>query len=156
LQPAAEESSESEAAVDTQTRRVRQRSEESLVSAGAAADENSDEVEQLARKLVRYAVSCEYSRNPIRRSDVVPKILNGAKPRQFQAVFQEAQLMLRDVFGMELTAVPKEEKVTIRQRRGAQSFCYIYAQTHVLSSGSERRKDIYKAGYLVSDKYPSR
>jgi hypothetical protein len=112
-------------------RRQRRRSEDSSAAASGAEDSEAagqtDAIEQLARKLVRYALSSEHSRNPIRRQDVIQKVLNGTQSRQFQAVFQEAQLLLRDVFGMELTELPMREKVTVAQRRGWHSSHYVFS-----------------------------
>jgi melanoma-associated antigen len=83
-------------------------------------NESSEQCEQLARKLVRYSLSCEHSRTPIRRADIAAKVL-GPSSRQFRAVFAEAQLMLRETFGMELVELPKAEKITAQQKRGSQS-----------------------------------
>jgi hypothetical protein len=33
-------------------------------------------IEKRARKLVRYALACEFSRQPIRRTDVVKKVMD--------------------------------------------------------------------------------
>jgi hypothetical protein len=74
-------------------------------------------VETLARKLVRYALSCEYARQPIRRADIAQKVL-GTNGRQLRQVFGEAQLMLQHTFGMEMMELPIKEKVTLQQRRG--------------------------------------
>jgi hypothetical protein len=78
---------------------------------------NTDLRDQLARKLVRYALSCEYSRKPIKRLDITAKIL-GSHSRQFKPVFTEAQIMLQNTFGMKLVELPKQEKVTLAQKRG--------------------------------------
>ncbi|KAL1305542.1 hypothetical protein AAFC00_007152 [Neodothiora populina] len=75
--------------------------------------------QQMVKKLVRLALACEYSRTPIRRSDVNAKVL-GPQTRQFKNVFSAAQLQLRAVFGMEMTELPLREKVTLAQRRAAQ------------------------------------
>jgi hypothetical protein len=77
----------------------------------------SGPIEQLARKLVRYALSCEYSRQPIRRTDITSKVL-GAHSKHFKIIFAEAQMMLQMAFGMVLVELPKQEKVTLQQRRG--------------------------------------
>ena len=34
-----------------------------------------DRIEKKARKLVRYALACEFSRQPIRRTDVVKRVM---------------------------------------------------------------------------------
>jgi hypothetical protein len=83
----------------------------------AGSNQNTEQREQLARKLVRYALSCEYSRQPIRRADVATKVL-GTSSKEFRAVFAEAQIMLRHTFGMEMVDQPKQDKVTVQQKRG--------------------------------------
>lgn len=69
-----------------------------------------------ARKLCRYALSCEYSRQRITRADIGTKVLPNA--RMFKAVFSEAQNMLRGTFGMEMVELGKADKVTLQQKRG--------------------------------------
>ncbi|KAI9747500.1 MAG: hypothetical protein M1835_002064 [Candelina submexicana] len=80
-------------------------------------------MDQMVKKLVRLALASEYSRQPIRRADIGTKVL-GANNRQFKTVFNEAQLQLRAVFGMEMTELPMREKVTISQRRGISPFSF--------------------------------
>jgi len=67
--------------------------------------------------MVRLALACEYQRRPIRRVDIGEKVL-GSAGRQFKNVFNQAQLQLRSVFGMEMVELPSREKVTVQQRRG--------------------------------------
>ena len=69
------------------------------------------------KKLVRLALASEYSRQPIRRSDISQKVL-GEGSRQFKHVFGEAQKVLRERFGMQMVELPMKEKLTISQRRG--------------------------------------
>ncbi|XP_014554228.1 hypothetical protein COCVIDRAFT_17985 [Bipolaris victoriae FI3] len=75
-------------------------------------------VQHLAKGLVRYALSCEHSRRPIKRQDINEKVL-GAQTRLFKQVFAEANSQLMDVFGMQLVELPKAERVTLRQKRAA-------------------------------------
>jgi hypothetical protein len=75
----------------------------------------------MVKKLVRLALSSEYSRLPIRRTDISAKVLGEQGSRQFKAVFEAAQKVLRTKFGMEMTELPGREKVTIHQRRGTWS-----------------------------------
>jgi len=91
--------------------------EEEEEEEGAEGSGSSDSVDNIARKLVRYALSCEYSRQPIRKADIGQKVL-GTNGRQFKAIFGEAQNMLRTTFGMEMTELPIRENVTIAERRG--------------------------------------
>lgn len=78
---------------------------------------NSDQ-EQMVKNLVRLALTCEYTRAPLRRADISAKVL-GTHTRQFKAVFAQAQEQLRQVFGMEMTELPVKEKITLQQKRAA-------------------------------------
>lgn len=75
---------------------------------------------QMVKKLVRLALACEYSRQSIRRADITSKVMAPSTGRQFKLVFEDAQHRLRTVFGIEITELPRKEKVTIRQKRAAQ------------------------------------
>lgn len=74
--------------------------------------------EQMVKNLVRLALACEYTRAPIRRSDITAKVL-GSHSRQFKPVFAAAQQRLRQVFGMEMKELPLRDKITVRQKRAA-------------------------------------
>lgn len=80
-----------------------------------ASDSNLD---QMVKKLVRLALACEYNRRPIRRADISEKVLGGTGARKFKQVFEQTQIQLRSVFGMEMIELPSREKVTVRERRG--------------------------------------
>lgn len=67
---------------------------------------------------MRYALACEYSRTPLRRTDIGAKVLPSNASRSFKPVFEEAQNQLRDVFGMEMVELPAREKVGIMAKRG--------------------------------------
>jgi hypothetical protein len=73
----------------------------------------------MVKKLVRLALACEFSRQPLRRVDITTKVLapNG---RAFKHVFKDAQDVLRDTFGMAMTELPIKEKITTTQKRAAQ------------------------------------
>lgn len=71
----------------------------------------------MVKRLVRLALACEYQRRPIRRADVSEKVL-GSAGRQFKKVFEQAQMELRSVFGMEMVELPARERVTVQQKRG--------------------------------------
>jgi len=79
-------------------------------------------VETMVKKMVRLALSCEYSRLPIRRGDISTKVLGEAGARQFKSVFEKAQVELRTKFGMQMEELPSREKFTISQRRGRMAF----------------------------------
>ncbi|KAI4913450.1 uncharacterized protein J4E92_009799 [Alternaria infectoria] len=80
--------------------------------------QGSGSVDQLAKGLVRYALSCEHSRKPIKRADINEKVL-GSYTRLFKDVFSHANSQLMDVFGMQFVELPKADKVTLRQKRAA-------------------------------------
>jgi len=48
---------------------------------------------------------------------VSEKVL-GSAGRQFKKVFEQAQMELRTVFGMEMVELPAKEKITVQQKRG--------------------------------------
>ncbi|KAM0450497.1 hypothetical protein ACHAO4_006474 [Trichoderma viride] len=74
--------------------------------------------EQLAKKLIRYAIACEYSRTPIRRDGIKERVL-GKQSRSFRKIFELAQTQLRAVWGMELRELPVREKMTLHEKRQA-------------------------------------
>lgn len=96
--------------------------------AGSSADD------QLAKKLVRYAISCDYSRTPIRRDGIKErgkiylqlrlmrvlltlfKVL-GNQGRSFKRIFALAQKQLKHVWGMELRELPVREKMSLQEKR---------------------------------------
>lgn len=73
---------------------------------------------QLSKKLVRYALSCEYARVTIKRADISSKVL-GSHSRKFKEVFIAANNELQDVFGMEMVELPTREKTSVKQKRAA-------------------------------------
>lgn len=111
------------------SRRQRPRS----ASASSAAD-MSDEaghgapssLDAMVKKMVRLALASEYSRLPIRRTDISAKVMGEQGSRQFKTVFETAQQQLRSKFGMEMVELPAREKVTILQRRGEFSIYNLY------------------------------
>ncbi|KAF8445196.1 MAGE family-domain-containing protein [Terfezia claveryi] len=76
-------------------------------------------VDRLSKKLVRLALASEYTRQPIRRTDIANKILTSTNSRLFKPVFASAQAALRTVFGMTLTELPIRDKLTLTQKRSA-------------------------------------
>ncbi|KAK4634736.1 hypothetical protein CLAFUW4_00346 [Fulvia fulva] len=107
-------------APETQRRRTNNASDDEELFGGAAAGSSTQggAVEDMAKKLVRLALACEFQRKPLRRGDISEKVL-GAHGRQFKAVFAQTQAHLREVFGMELVELPAKEKITLQQRRAA-------------------------------------
>ncbi|KAI2634670.1 MAGE-domain-containing protein [Hypomontagnella submonticulosa] len=74
--------------------------------------------DQLVKKLVRYALACEYARIPIRRDGIRDKVL-GNNSRSFKRVFEQTQAQLQKVFGMEMVELPVKEKRTLKEKQKA-------------------------------------
>ncbi|CAF9930605.1 MAG: hypothetical protein HETSPECPRED_007667 [Heterodermia speciosa] len=87
---------------------------------GADGEDGTSSHEQMVKKLVRLAMASEYSRIPVKRTDIASKVMAPGTGRLFKRVFDDAQQQLRNVFGMELTELPQKEKVTVAQKRAAQ------------------------------------
>ncbi|RMZ69878.1 PHD transcription factor [Pyrenophora seminiperda CCB06] len=123
MPPRRSQRAEPEETQPTQTQRRRQRDESSeddnhVDVDMTQGDQGSGSVQQLAKGLVRYALSCEHSRKPIKRQDINEKVL-GSHARDFKQVFTEANRQLMHVFGMQFAELPKQERVTLRQKRAA-------------------------------------
>ncbi|ETW76530.1 hypothetical protein HETIRDRAFT_455067 [Heterobasidion irregulare TC 32-1] len=70
------------------------------------SDSNEDQdLNQKAYSLVRLALFQEQKRLPLRREEISKKVL-GSKRGSFKVVFEAAQNILRDTFGMELVELP--------------------------------------------------
>ncbi|KAI0423047.1 MAGE protein [Xylaria grammica] len=82
----------------------------------AGADNMSED--QLVKKLVRYALACEYARIPIKRDGIRDKVL-GTHARSFRRVFDAAQEQLQKVFGMEMAELPTRERRTLKDKQKA-------------------------------------
>ncbi|KAI0154486.1 MAGE-domain-containing protein [Hypoxylon sp. FL1284] len=74
--------------------------------------------EQLIKKLVRYALACEFARIPIKRDGIRDKVL-GNHSRSFRRVFEGAQAQLQRVFGMVMLELPIKEKRTLKEKQKA-------------------------------------
>ncbi|KAI9703005.1 MAG: Altered inheritance of mitochondria protein 18 mitochondrial [Bogoriella megaspora] len=105
---------------------------ESDVGGEDRGDANQD---QQVKKMVRLALACEYRRSEIKRAEISEKVLSSTNRRgNFNKVFDEAQLQLRHVFGMEMTELPAKEKVTLAQRRAAQKSSASSTKSWILTS----------------------
>jgi len=82
--------------------------------------DDSEGTTQLIKKLVRYALACDFSRTPIRRDGIREKVL-GSNSRAFKKVFSGAQMQLRVAFGMEMAELPVKDRniMTMEQKRKA-------------------------------------
>ncbi|KUL90783.1 hypothetical protein ZTR_00194 [Talaromyces verruculosus] len=101
----------------------RRQSQDNASASDASEDEGHrapSSTDVMVKKMVRLALSSEYARLPIRRTEISAKVLGEQGARQFKLVFDEAQKVLRHRFGMQMIELPAKEKVTITQRRAAQ------------------------------------
>ena len=123
------DASESEPEASPEPPRRRQRSSSgsppSSISGGeeeanTSATQAETHKKTLVKKLVRLALASEYSRIPLRRTDISTKIFrdgNSQSARQFKGIFAEAQKQLKNVFGMQLVELPSKEKTSLKDRR---------------------------------------
>ncbi|KAL2440979.1 hypothetical protein ABEF95_010189 [Exophiala dermatitidis] len=125
------ESDASASATQTQQQRHqhhrRRRSSSSSSSASTTPEHHIQTQTQtqhtLIKKLVRLALAAEYSRTPLRRSDISTKVFKDTNTgtssagRSFRAVFDGAQEILKSTFGMYLVELPAREKTTLKDRR---------------------------------------
>ncbi|KJX98340.1 mage family protein [Zymoseptoria brevis] len=111
-----EDVEDADASPEPQTQRRRTQHEDD--EDDFAQTQGGENVEDMAKKLVRLALACEYQRRPIRRAEIGDKVL-GTHGRKFKEVWSQAQRNLNDVFGMEMVELPVKEKVTLQQRRAA-------------------------------------
>lgn len=97
-------------------------------------DESQD---QVVKKMVRYALACEFQRKSIKRQEISDKgwlskfkshivsrvtdcLVIGKQHRgAFKRVFESAQHQLRTKFGLEMVELPAKTKNTMKEKRGA-------------------------------------
>ncbi|TVY86995.1 Non-structural maintenance of chromosome element [Lachnellula willkommii] len=121
-----EEESEEEPTQSTQRRRGHapasedesEGDEEEEVGGDEMDVDGAESMDQAVKKLVRYALACEYQRITIKRTGISEKVL-GKQPRSFKHIFEAAQKQLRTKFGMEMVELPQREKVTLKAKRSA-------------------------------------
>ncbi|CAG8962015.1 hypothetical protein HYFRA_00014123, partial [Hymenoscyphus fraxineus] len=97
-------------------------SEEAEEGEGVDAGGNgeADSQDQVVKKLVRYALACEFQRIPIKRTGISERVLgNNKKVGSFKRVFEAAQKILRTKFGMEMVELPGRDKVSMKDKRAA-------------------------------------
>ncbi|KAL9111867.1 MAG: hypothetical protein Q9227_003717 [Pyrenula ochraceoflavens] len=159
----APESSESDAS-PPRRRRLNQNDDQSRSASPAAAGSGDDTQTQtqslphgsLIKKLVRYALSCEYARQPIRRHEISSKVLGEGNGRQFRVVFEGAQKELEKVFGMRMVELPGKEKTGLKERRGYPTDdMRVAAQSQVNGSKSGMATSSSKSYILTSTLSPS-
>lgn len=99
------------------------------------------------KNLVRLALSSEYARQPLRRTDIQAKVIKGDSAQNttrvnFRAIFFGAQKVLRDVFGMELVDLPVRERTGLNDRRKAASQKATQKETQATQRARQREVEI--------------
>ncbi|RIA96908.1 MAGE family-domain-containing protein [Glomus cerebriforme] len=79
----------------------------STIAEKAAQKLTTEELERKVKDVVRLALFSEHRKQPIKRDDIVKKVLH-EHSRAFQVVFDKAQERLEDIFGMSLAELPKK------------------------------------------------
>ncbi|KAK2738719.1 mage family protein [Colletotrichum kahawae] len=129
-----DDESEEEAPARRQ-RRAHDDSEDAEESGDENGEAEGTSEDQLAKKLVRYVLACEFSRTPIRREGIKERVL-GDQGRSFRKVFDLAQSQLRTVWGMELRELAVKEKFTMAEKRqGMSTECFPIVSVSKTSSG---------------------
>ncbi|KAH8654562.1 MAGE family-domain-containing protein [Tricladium varicosporioides] len=85
---------------------------------GMEVDGEEDSPDAIVKKLVRYALACEFQRTTIKRVAIREKVL-GKQKGPFKPIFDAAQKQLRSKFGMEMIELPGREKTSIQAKRAA-------------------------------------
>ncbi|KAI7876012.1 MAGE-domain-containing protein [Lichtheimia hyalospora FSU 10163] len=92
--------------------------------------------ESIARKVkdtVRYALACEYRRQPIRRDDINKKVLQ-ERTREFKHVHAGAQRKLKHLFGMEMVEMGQREKPSIKEKTKSENAKPATTRNYILRS----------------------
>ncbi|KNG79937.1 hypothetical protein ANOM_011686 [Aspergillus nomiae NRRL 13137] len=103
-----------------QRRRTSNHTQASPSDSDDDATHHPSSADVMVKKMVRLALASEYARQPIRRTEISAKVLGEQGARQFKVVFEAAQKVLREKFGMQMVELPVRERVTIHDRRAAQ------------------------------------
>ncbi|KAG9302319.1 hypothetical protein G9A89_008811 [Geosiphon pyriformis] len=100
-----------------------------------------EEITRKVKGLVRLALCSELKKVPIRREDIMKKVLQ-EHSKVFQEIFDRAQYELRDIYGMELVELPTKEKKpatrsgTVRRatlnNKATSSACKSYTLVNIL------------------------
>ncbi|KAI9333779.1 MAGE family-domain-containing protein [Zopfochytrium polystomum] len=78
------------------------------------ANLTTDDVDCMVKNLVRYALFIEQKKVPLKRDEAIKKVM-GEHGKAFGAILSRAQVVLRQLFGVQLVELP------VRQKRGAGS-----------------------------------
>ncbi|RKF76664.1 putative mage family protein [Golovinomyces cichoracearum] len=120
---------------------------------GSEDIDGMEDLNQTVKKLVRYALACEYQRSTIKRTGIterglslfhVKKILI----RQSLENRSEAQEQLRNCLGMEMVELPVRQKVTLREKKGQ-----LNLSTAQKTKGNSKSSTAYVLKSILPPKY---
>ncbi|CAI2184238.1 12073_t:CDS:2 [Funneliformis geosporum] len=97
----------------------------------AALKLTAEELERKVKDVVRLALFSELRKQPLKREDITKKVLH-EHSRTYQVVFDKAQELLVDVFGMSLAELPLREKKAGGSRKPTQSYSTKYVLKNIL------------------------
>jgi len=87
-------------------------SQHSTLTEKAAQKLTTEELERKIKDVVRLALFSELRKQPIKREEIVKKVVTREHSRTFyQVVFDKAQERLEDIFGMSMAELPKKSFV---------------------------------------------
>ncbi|KUI64918.1 Non-structural maintenance of chromosome element 3 [Cytospora mali] len=145
---------------EEQRPRQRQRHDEPDSYDDAEEEEEEDDNDQvdsvdglLIKKLVRYAMACDFNRVAIRRDGIKEKVL-GDQGRAFRRVFEGAQQTLRSLFGMQMVELPVRDKVTKEEKPAKSQSKSVNSNAYVLVSvlpDAYRTSKIIAPSKILSD-----
>ncbi|CAG8602572.1 3845_t:CDS:2 [Funneliformis caledonium] len=99
-------------------------SQPSTIAEKAAQKLTAEELERKVKDVVRLALFSELRKQPLKREDVTKKVLH-EHSKTFQVVFEKAQELLVDIFGMSLAELPLKEKKAGGSRKPTSSTKYV-------------------------------
>lgn len=99
---------------------------------------NNEDLNLMVKNFIRLALALEHTRTPIKREDIMKKVILPSHSRSFIIVFEKTQEKLRNIFGMELVELPYKNRfkhMSASQLRRSQN-----SKIHLLSSTSHSNK----------------
>ncbi|PVV02376.1 hypothetical protein BB560_003171 [Smittium megazygosporum] len=81
----------------------------------------SEENIGVVRDLIRFALSSEGSRKPIKREDIRELVLKKSNKLEFKKIFSAAQSKLKSDFGCELVELPAKKKLVVKNKTSKKS-----------------------------------
>ncbi|CDS10024.1 hypothetical protein LRAMOSA02701 [Lichtheimia ramosa] len=94
---------------------------------------DNETMNRKVKDTVRYALACEYRRQPIRRDDINKKVLQ-ERTREFKHVHAAAQRKLKHLFGMEMVEMGQREKPSLKEKVKAENTKPVTTRNYILRS----------------------